>query len=380
MSKKANSGSIGGLVFLIAIFIMIYMLIMPPCDKCQLLDPGNCEDVCDEEEIVGVLLFDEAFGADASDEFVHDLNPVNLNIKFDDEVESLAESLFVNRGWFGNVDQDLNFVLEDLDNLERVYFTFRASDTSGKLFIELNEHPIFSEKIEVASGKVINLPLSYLKEKNNLKLYVDSPGLSFWKKNKYTLRDLEIRQEFERVHYEEVRSFSVSETEKSHLSDSRLDFSVFCTSARGLTILKIYLNDVLLSSESIECTSFQRSIDLGNKLNSGENEIKFIIDNGNFLLSPVKVVNRLDDEIYPSYTFEIEESAFDFADEFYLSLQMESGGKEANIFVNNHDIKLDISSSYFEKEITGFVKKGHNFLELVPVNDFIINEIKVWYE
>lgn len=380
MDKKGG-GSIGGLVFLIAIFIILYVLVMPPCEKCQLLKLGDCEDVCDEDEFEGVILSDSLGEVSIRDKVTHELDPINLYVRVEPEVESLASSLFVNRGWFGNVDQDLSFVLDDLDNIDNVYFNFRITDSRGKLYIELNGHTIFSEYVESPQGKVLHLPDSYLKEKNELKLYVDSPGFAFWKKNYYDLKDLEIRQEFERVHYEETRTFSVSSNEKEHLSASSLDFSVFCSSAQGITILKVYFNDDLLSSESIECKSFEDTIILStSNMKVGENEVSFVIDNGNFLLSPVKVVTVLDSLIYPSYTFEIDNSIYDFADEYMLSLKMEEGEKDAEIVLNNYNIELSSDRTYFEKDITGFIKKGKNFLEIIPVNEFKVNEIKIWYE
>jgi hypothetical protein len=379
MNKK-GSGSIGGLVFLIAIFIILYVLVMPPCDKCQLLG-GDCDDVCDEDEFKGVLLFDDLGSVAVNNRVVHELDPVNLYIRVEDETKDLASSLFVNRGWFGNVDQDLAFELEDLDNVDVVYFTFKVTDSSGKLYIELNGHTVFSEKVEVGQGKVVQLPVSYLKEDNDLKMYVDSPGLAFWRKNNYDIKDLEIRQEFEKVHYEESRKFSISKNEKEHLDSASLDVSFFCSSAEGLSILKVYLNDDLLSSESLACESLRKSYELNVRdLEDGENEVKFIIDNGNFLLSPVEVISNLDQEIYPSYSFDIEESVYDFADEYYLSLYMGEGDKEANMLLNNYNIELDTGGSYFEKEITSFVKKGNNFLEIIPIDDFQVNEIKIWYE
>lgn len=381
MIKKGN-GSIGGLVFLIAIFIILYMLVMPPCEKCELLDLGNCEDVCGEGGVSGVLLYDNPGLVEKSNVSVYDLDQINLYIRTDDEIERLASSLFVSRSWFGNVDQDLNFVLEDLNNLEGVYFTFNVEAGKGTLFIELNDHVIFSEKIENPKGKVVELPISYLKKKNHIKLYVDSPGLAFWRNNKYNLRDLDIKQEFERVHHEEVVSFSVSKDELNHLLESNLEFSGFCNGMDGISMLKVYLNDNLIYTESIDrCVSFERQVDVDKEdLKIGNNELSFVIDRGNFLLNPVRVINRLDAELYPSYSFDVDGDVYDFADRYYLSLKTGDGEKETKIIINNYNIDFDSSDNYFEKEITNFVREGSNYLEIVPVNAFNLNEIKIWYE
>jgi len=379
MANKGSS-SIAGLVFLIAVFIIIYVLVMPPCDKCRLLNNGNCVEICDGNGAQGIILDDQVGGVNLKDEINHNLDSVNLYIRVEPEDEKLAGSLFVSRGWFGNVDQDLSFELEDLDNLEEVYFTTKIINGKGKLFIELNGRLV--DQIDDNKGNiVVPLPSSYLKEKNNLKLYTSSPGIAFWSKNQYDLEDLKIRKEFERVHYEESRTFSVSKSEKEALTDSTLKFSVFCSAAGSLSVLKVYLNDGLLSSESITCKSFDKEIDIQeSNLRVGENKITFVIDDGNYLLTPILVNNKLSDGIYPSYNFNVDEDIYNSPSSYFLSLQMGLGNKKAKILINDYNIELNSANSYFQTEITRFIKVGNNFLEIIPENDFEVSNVKVWYE
>ncbi len=381
MAKGGKSSSVGGLIFLIAIFIILYMLVMPPCEKCQLLNKGNCEDVCEISSLEGVLFYEEIGDVDLNDEISHDMEQVNLYIRVEPEEENLAGSLYVDRGWFGNVDQDLSFNLENMGNLEEVSFLTRVSEASGKLFVELNGHMIEQLEVDAPKSVVVSLPSSYLKEKNKLKLYTDSPGLKFWHKNKYEMKDLRLRKIYEKIHYEEERSFFLSEIEKDHLSESTLDYSVFCSASGSLSVLKIYLNGNIISSEAIECESFKRSLDLDeNALKVGENELLFVIDDGNYLLSPVKVVNKLNQEIYPSYSFSIEEDVYDVAREYILSFKMSEGEKNARVIVNDYEFNLVDQSTYFEKDITSFVREGNNHIEIIPENGLKINEIRIDYK
>ena len=129
----------------------------------------RCEDVCEISSLEGVLFYEEIGDVDLNDEVIHEMEQVNLYIRVEPEEENLAGSLYVDRGWFGNVDQDLSFTLENIDNLEEISFLTRITEASGKLFIELNGHMI--EQLEVDAPKTIavSLPISYLKEKNKLK-------------------------------------------------------------------------------------------------------------------------------------------------------------------------------------------------------------------
>ncbi len=354
---------------------------MPPCEKCQLLDEGNCDDVCDISSLEGVLFYEELGEIDLKSEIIHDMEQVNLYIRVDPEEENLAGSLFVDRGWFGNVDQDLSFNLENIDNLEEISFLTRITSASGQLFVEFNGHMIEQLTVDAPKSILVSLPTSYLKEKNKLKLYADSPGLKFWHKNKYEMKDLRIRKIYEKIHYEEPRSFFISEIEKKYLENSKLDYSVFCSSAGALSVLKIYLNDNLISSESIACESFKKSLNLDeNSLKVGENELLFVIDDGNYLLSPVSVVNNLTQDVYPSYLFSVENSIYDSANKYILSLKMGVGDKNAKIIINDYEFDLNENGIYFEKEITSFIHEGNNHIEIIPENDLKIDELRIDYK
>ncbi|MBT4835237.1 hypothetical protein HON86_01300 [Candidatus Woesearchaeota archaeon] len=381
MEKGGKGSSIGGLVFLIAMFTILYMLVMPPCEKCQLLNKGDCDDVCEISSLEGVLFYEELGEIDLKSEIAHELEQVNLYIRVEPEEENLAGSLFADRGWFGNVDQDLSFNLENIDNLGEISFLTRVSSASGQLFVELNGHMIEQLTVDAPKSIIVSLPISYLKEKNKLKLYVNSPGLKFWHKNKYEMKDLRIRKIYEKIHYEESRNFFISEVEKEYLENSRLDYSVFCSSAGSFSILKIYLNDNLISSESIACESFKKSLNLDKtSLIIGENELLFVIDDGSYLLSPVSIINNLTQEVYPSYSFSVKESIYDSANKYILSLKMVAGDKHAKIIINDYEFDLNEDGIYFEKEITSFINEGNNHIEIIPENGLKIDEIRIDYK
>jgi hypothetical protein len=55
MTKRGIS-FVAVLVVLIAVFIIIYVLVMPPCEKCRLLNNGDCNELCDGNE--GMVFFE----------------------------------------------------------------------------------------------------------------------------------------------------------------------------------------------------------------------------------------------------------------------------------------------------------------------------------
>lgn len=365
----------------IAVFIIIYLLLMPACDRCMLLKNENCQNLCGEQQLLGQVLYDKPGTIAMKDSFTHEVEPVNLYMRVDPQTEALADSLYVSRSLFGTTDQDITFSIDDLENLHDVYLYFRSVESKGKLFIELNGHIIFSEEIEGVQSKQVQLPNTYLERVNKLKLYTSSSGIAFWAKNEYELRNLELRKEFEIVQHTQSRIFSVSNKELNYLSTSSLQYSVVCNSADGQTIIKIFLNDKQIHSEFLECASDDKTVTISkDDLEVGDNQLDFIIDNGNFILSPVKIVNNLNQEAYPSYSFDVGEGTYESAEQYFLSLKMNDGPKKANIILNGREIELNTEDSFFERDITAYIKEYNNFLEIIPENEFQINELKVWYE
>ncbi|MDO9027406.1 MAG: hypothetical protein Q7U68_00875, partial [Candidatus Roizmanbacteria bacterium] len=277
-----KKGSIASLAIFIALFIIIYLLLMPACDRCMLLKHENCQNLCGEQQTLGQVLFDKPGTVAMKDSFTHELEPITLYMKVDPENEVLADSLTISRGLFGTTDQDILFEIEDLDNLNSVYLAFKSVSSKGKLFIELNGHVIFSEEIDGVESKQIQLPNTYLEHNNNLKIYTSSS--TFWQNSAYELKSLELKKEFQVVQHTQTRVFSVSNKELDSLQSSSLQYSIVCNSADDQTLLKIFLNDKEIHSEFLECASDDSSVVINKQeLQVGDNDISFIIDGGNFI-------------------------------------------------------------------------------------------------
>ncbi|MBS3172271.1 hypothetical protein J4438_01655 [Candidatus Woesearchaeota archaeon] len=378
---KNKKGSIASLAIFIAVFIVVYLLLMPACDRCMLLKNENCQDYCNEPQKLGTVLYDKPGDIEVKNSFTHELEPVSMYMKINPENEVLADSLVVSRSLFGTVDQDISFEIDDLDNLRSINLAFKSVSSKGKLFIELNGHNIFAEEIEGVEYKQIQLPITYLEPVNKLKIYTSSSGLAFWGKNEYELKSLELKKEFEIVQFTQSRVFSVSNKELNYLQSSSLQYSIVCSEAERQTILKIFLNDQQINSEFIMCESVDRNVAIQpSELVVGENKIDFVIDNGNFIFSPVRIINNLNQDTYPSYSFDIGDGEFESAERYYLSFKMAGDNKKAKIMLNDHEIQLDTSDNFYERDITTYVKKTNNFLEIIPDNLFKINELKIWYE
>lgn len=387
MINKNGQGSIAGLIFLVIIFILLYVLIMPPCDRCELLG-GDCDDNCDIDDFnsEGEELLDVEPGQVSSfglNESRKDLDDVNLFFDPNPYTKRLATSVDVSASWFGGSDKSLSFDVEDLDNIESASLLLDVLDSRGKLIIELNGHEIFSSKIDSPKLEIVKLPLAYLKEKNHLKMYTDAPSLAFWSKNFYDITDVVFKLEFNKVNSKAARYFTLSKIEKDNLLGSSLEFFIYCEEGvEGFSSFKIYLNDESVLNELLECEGKEKLVALNRDyLEKGPNQLIFIIDSGKYILGQINVVNEFIGNINPAYTFDISKDELSDAGSIYLKLEFDgTGDRRASIEINDNSINLDTDADEFEVNILDYVNKGENNIEIIPKNSFEIERLLIWYE
>jgi hypothetical protein len=288
----------------------------------------------------------------------------------------------VRNGLFGESDQELEFSLDDLDNLNRLALSFAIIKAKGELIITLNGKQILNQKLRINRVEVIDLPTEYLEKENKLRLQVNPPGAMFWSSNTYSLKDIKLKEDFELTHSSESLTFSISSSELDSIQDSKLDFYVYCKSLDGKgNVLKATLNGNLILSEFVECSNENYTFDVDpGFFVSGVNTLEFSTSGGNYLMSNIKIINSVLGDVYPSYVFYIGNEIYKDAERFYLNFDMDRGRKKAEIVLNDNTLELDTSNKFIEYDVTDLIKRGNNFVEIVPVNNFKINKIDIGYE
>ena len=226
------------------------------------------------------------------------------------------------------------------------------------------------------------MPIGNLFGQNRLNIYVSSPGGAFWRTNHYTLNNLILKKEFEEIHSSETRTFAISSGEEAALEKSTLRYSIYCNDLDGISYFKIYLNNDILTSSSLGCVTSNKhvEIDVGD-LESGSNELKFVIDDGDFLITNIEVVNELNEEIDYTYEFDVTmdqiRSINNNQKEAWLELEMDGGKKRADIILNGHNIDLSTSSDEFDKDVSDYIESGTNVIEIVPKTEFEIERLRI---
>ena len=370
-NKKA---AVSGFIILLAFLMIVYTLLLPPCDKCELLDL-ECSEDCFINQ--GNLIFEESPGlvSPSSDTTViHNFDSSNLFFRSNPEIKELSTDLYLENGLFTNIDQTLSFYLDGIEDLESVFLSFAIVNKKGKLNIKLNDHIIFSDQID-ENVKIINLPVDYLIENNEITFFVSSSGINFLSSSYYDLIDVNLKLNYEIVYSSNNELFDVSAMELKNMERSSLSFSVFCNEGTGSSLLKIYLNQNQLLSEAILCESSNRALNLNvENFVEGENELIFAMDGGDYIFSDVKLINYLSDSVQPVYNFDIDKN---INDRYYLDMLFSGNYFSVDILINGESFNIDTSEPNVGKDITNMLKEGSNSLKILPLTQFEIETLKI---
>ena len=154
--KKAQS-NVSGLMMLILFLIVLYSLMMPPCDKCSLLGT-ECPDYC-QISSENILLSENLGYITSLNTIVRELDSVNLFMHTGPESTNLVDFLSISKSWFGGIDQELSFNMDGSNDLDSLSISFLVTEASGRLSVYLNDLQIFSDEL-FPGQKSINLPLA----------------------------------------------------------------------------------------------------------------------------------------------------------------------------------------------------------------------------
>ncbi len=396
--KKGQGGatSITVLLILLALFIVLYVLLLPPADRQALLYPNETNNNQNnvngiDTQTGGKILLYEVPGTlttTTNDLITHNLDPVDLFIKEEPQIIKLSNSMQIERSYFSNQDQLLTFNIDKLNNIKTALLTFTVTDASGQLIIELNGEKIYQNKVRKGQQETANIRTDILNDQNELKFSVTLPGIAFFMNNKYSLKDIIFKQQLETINSKEDRTFYVSNNERNNIDRSTLSFNSYCNSLdESATSLNVYLNDKILTSEVISCGSGERGVDIDiNKILEGQNTMTFVISSGAFQISNIEVANKLKQGIYQIYEFDLTNSELkdiqgqDKRVVIRIGFDDKTSAKSGRILVNEDQFSLDTTGNSYAKDISDAVTDGINKVRIVPSRDMNISAFKIILE
>ncbi|MBN1502820.1 hypothetical protein JW930_04700 [Candidatus Woesearchaeota archaeon] len=377
------------LIAMIAAVIILYVLMLPPEYRAELLEE-NFTPVSGEEYSNISILMSKAPGTLsflASDQIDIDLSSFTLYTKKEAEILFNLNSLYIKKSLFDEEFKNISFSLQNIEFLENIMLSFTASKYSGRLAIKLNGNTIMEQELTTASPPPLELPKALLKEENTLVFEVSGPGMEFWKANEYNLIDIKITGDTKDISGQENKQiFVVTEQEKNNLLYGELTFIVECSQTES-SPMEIYLNKRQIYVGIPDCSLRFSPLKIEeDKIIEGDNHLRFRSENGNYQVYQGEFRLKLKEPVYPTYYFNLPEESYQKIREgdadINISLVFPNSidYKKGVIFINSYQTEIETYDDYYSRNINTFIRKDNNAVEIRPKKDKLeITQLEIVY-
>jgi hypothetical protein len=389
--KRGQAGNIATLISLIALFMLVYILLLPQETRDDLLQrEGDRTGFLNEDVVEGLdLLFSKNIGDVSplrqSRGILHTLSGVNLFTDVENEIVTLANDIKFSRSVASENSQEVTFPLEFPGDVNKAELYVVVGDVRGDMIVVLNGREIFNSDVESNTQEIIQLPLSLLTEVNIVEFKSANPGGLFWQTNEHKLREVRLRKQVEIKNRISERVISIPASETKDLEKAVLSFSVFCSqNERDLLILKV--NGKRVYSDVPFCNLRRVEIEIDRDfVKSGSNDIIFETD-GDYIIEEVEWQSLLKGERASEYAFDIDIEAYKnvrrgSSDVFLVfDFALSDDRKAFDIYVNGEKFEVSTLDDTHTIIISDFLENGSNLLRLRPRNSFEIIEMRVELE
>ncbi|MEK6940489.1 MAG: hypothetical protein AABW49_01145 [Nanoarchaeota archaeon] len=404
---------VAALVLLIGLFILLYVLLLPPSDRAALLgEDGTTVDKDGESNDKGLTLLSAVPGDLSSfdkSEIVKELATATLFTKSESVVTNLATGISVSKTPFSSSNRLFPFQAENLNDIESAKLFFFIEEGDGTFYVKLNGVVIFEQELSPADIP-IELPVQALTANNNLELGVRG---RWWED--YTLRDINIKLQTAYENTRARRAFFLTNTERKGVEDAELSYFLDCLTLSKNGLMTVLLNEKILSSDFVVCDAGKQTIDLPFRLfKDGENIIEFRIDKGNYQIEDLKLKIKLGEAEFPRYNFEVDDDTYfeiftecydaciddceddcgsnedcdelcvndcrDECDRKEVVIKLKFDGEErarGAITINEFQINFNTVDSKYERTITESIRRGDNVIKIIPKSEFEIIDLRV---
>ena len=374
-------------IMLIAIFMIVYVILLPEGQKESVFLPSGSEEpwITGAGGPTGIggpsfkNLISESPGLllPFSQKMIQKpLASVSLFSTTSQDTESLGASFDLASSVFGKESKEFLFKVDDLNSLEEIRLMFFVLRGDGELVVRLNG-------VEVLSGEItsemlpITLPKNYIKKINRLEFEVISPGFfKFMFRNRYVLKDVSLVKDYVVENVVEQRTFILSPTERRNLNRLTLYYILNCFTLEEQGRLGIKLNGKMIHDGLVVCDAGFSSIDLNPmEMVEGRNVLEFGIDKGKYNLEQVLLEGDVAQDEFPKYDFIVQvpdmQSIFRGA---HVTLQLKflnDGFRKAGaVYVNGYPIYFDTNGNEVIEDVSGLVYEGQNTVVIVPQTAF----------
>ena len=377
---RSSGVEISIFVMLLALFIIMYVILIPPEEREELLSTFEEAEEKVPEDVL-LLEYPGTIYPYKTNIEKKDFGSIHLFSKDEKIHKVLVKSLTVSKNILKDNYKVLYFDLKNKRITKKVELLGLVTEHRGKITIKLNGNVIFNG--ELTQDKMpIELPLQHLVSgKNKLEFYASSPGYKVFLTNYYIFEDLSILQHISMV--KKAHSFKFS-TDRD-VRKAILRYYINCNTPEIKGNLEIKFNDHVLLSDRIFCDyTLRREIGIDKDYFEEENILIFKVDKGDYNIDKIELLIEYEKTGYPKYSFEIGKELYDEIKSGKKDLELlinfpSVGEKEAEIFIQDSKIHMLTTRKSYSIDISEYIDEGTNFIEIIPKNEFDITSLKIHY-
>lgn len=394
LNKKAQAGlsggSYGGTVVLIVLlgFILFYLVVVPSEYKEELnLTPTPKFNSIILQEYPSKLYLqeDDDLRTKISTLTIEKVTLDNTPIQ---ENTLLLTQGIVRKSVFSEDVLTFDFNINNLNDVYKMYLNLNVigKENSGLVILTLNDVKIYSGEARNNENLNIILPSHYLKETNNIKISVSSPGFLFWRTNSYVFSSIYLLEEkYSRSNSKVTRLVVLNSKD---LADSEsIKFSAYPKKLSSFDKpIKIEINGNLIYS-GVTSSSSGINVEIPREyLRAGTNSIDFEVErDGSYELLYMDLALRkveFTEENIAEYKFIVGSSEWKKVNDNRYSCELlisKSGGDNSlNIELNNHILRYSFDdNNEIKKDVCEYLEEKDNKIKLIPDNEVYLNIIKI---
>ena len=369
-------GNVTGLFIIIIIgaAVLFYAISITPAERANLGIEGYSRITLDVNPgtIAGFIETDAVI-------FSRKLSTASIANKPEDSSKILAPSLSTSQSTTANKPAILEFEISS-QNVADVIMNFKIADKygTGTLSVMVNGKTLKTTSGEIGDLVSIAIPLSLLKETNEIKFTASNPGLAFWRPNIYVLKNVElIVQSFDAGSF--THKFDITTSELA--GSGKATLIAFIKSNGAEVPITITLNDIELY-KGIPPSDFELALPLENL--KTENKLVWSIErNGNYIINFPKIeLTFAPANSEKIYDFNIATNEFTSINlgrfECKLTIQRGELFGFANIEVNSARLKANFNeANLYSDDICEHLQQGTNTITISSDNNIVIDRLQV---
>lgn len=391
--RGQDAGPVAVFVFVLALFIVLYVLFIPESAREELLDingGGSSSGGTRPDTKLIVELLDEVPGQltpEGRTTFDYAFPSVTLFHETDAGVIKRENSFILRNSWTTKQEKEVSFSVKDPSNTDNVILSFQAPVRRGILQISLNGKVIYEQRVRGENSDPVYIESANLNEGlNSLKFSVSSVGIRFWSSNQYEISNMQIVGDVTDLSKQDASNTFHIPIARSNIDQVRLRFVPECD-RRDAGIFTININSMQAYRAVPDCASLNTLLVPPSFLSTGVNNIQFITEGGTYIVDRVRLTTELREKTHPTYFFTIDDELFDnITSEDYIVnmtltfLRPEDRPIDVRVTINQDNYGVfQPDKQVYSRDISSSIEEGSNAIRLVAneVTDIISLTVRV---